>query len=80
MPDQVIFDKLTYMDRLIRAGIDREQARAHAEAMEEALRDTVATQSFVRHELLALKQELTVRMGLIAMALFAALAAIKFFG
>jgi hypothetical protein len=47
--------------------------------MEEALRDSVATQSFVGHEILALKQELTVRMGLIAAALFAALAAIKFF-
>jgi hypothetical protein len=80
MADQILFDRLIYVDRLKRAGISEDQARAHADAMDEALRDTVATQPFVRHELLALKQELTIRMGLIAAALFAALAAIKFFG
>jgi hypothetical protein len=51
---QVLFDKLTYMDRLTRAGVDESQARAHAEAMEEALRDSVATKS----DVLMLKNEI----------------------
>jgi hypothetical protein len=45
MVDQILFDKLTYIDRLKRAGIDEGQARAHAEAMDEALRESVATKS-----------------------------------
>ena len=43
MADQLLFDKLAYIDRLKRAGIDEGQARAHAEAVEEALRESVAT-------------------------------------
>ena len=50
MADQLLFDKLAYIDRLKRAGIDEGQARAHAEAMDEALRETVATQAFVKAE------------------------------
>ena len=50
MADQLLFDKLAYIDRLKRAGIDEGQARAHAEAMDEALRETVATQPFVKAE------------------------------
>jgi hypothetical protein len=40
-----LFDKLIYMDRLKRAGINEDQARAHAEAMNDALRESVATHS-----------------------------------
>jgi len=94
MVEQILFDRLIYVDRLKRAGISEEQARAHADAMDEALRESVATKgdlvmlkndigalrSDVALQLAALKQELTIRMGVIAMALFAALAAIKFFG
>ena len=51
---QITFDKLVYIDRLKSAGVDEPQARAHAEALDQALRDTVAT----KHDLAATKQEL----------------------
>ena len=91
---EITFDKLVYIDRLKSAGVDEPQARAHAEALDQALRDTVAT----KHDLAATKQELlveiarldhkidvavrdlTIRPGGIAILLFGALASIKFFG
>lgn len=39
------FDRLAYIDRLKDGGIDEKQARAHAVALDAALRDTVATKS-----------------------------------
>ena len=39
----VIFETLTYIDRLKQAGIDETVARAHAEALRTALGETVAT-------------------------------------
>jgi len=45
MTDQILFDKLIYIDRLKRAGISEDQARAHAEAMDEALHKAVATKA-----------------------------------
>ena len=87
MTDQILFDKLRFIDRLKRAGIDDNQARAHAEAMDEALHESVATKSDLRVEISRLEtkieiavRDMTIRMGGIAIALFAALAAIKFFG
>jgi hypothetical protein len=138
MADQILFDKLVFIDRPKRAGIDDAQARAHAEAMDEALRESVATKSdidllknTVQSEVARLEntvqsevarlgntlqsevarlgnaiqseatrlenklqsetarlenkielavRDMTVRMGAIAVALFAALASIKFFG
>jgi uncharacterized protein Yka (UPF0111/DUF47 family) len=90
---QIAFDKLVYIDRLKSAGkIDEPLARAHAEALDQALRESVAT----RQDLLELRQELreevarlehkidvlgrdlTIRMGGIAIILFGALASIKF--
>jgi hypothetical protein len=35
MADMILFDKLAFIDRLKRAGIEDDQARAHAEAMED---------------------------------------------
>ena len=87
---ELLFDKLAYMDRLLRAGISEEQARAHGEAMEEALRESVATKNdiagvkqqiiAVRHDIEIAVRDMTIRMGAIAIALFAALASIKFYG
>lgn len=37
------FDKLAYVDRLKSAGVDDAQARAHAEALDAALRGGIAT-------------------------------------
>ncbi len=41
------FDRLAYIDRLTSGGIDEQQARAHAAALEAALGDSVATKSDV---------------------------------
>ena len=83
MADQILFDKLVYMDRLKAAGIAEDQARAHAEAMHEALRETVATKADIlalKADLLALEQRLTIRMSVIGAAIVAILASLKFFG
>ena len=40
---EITFDKLLYVDRLKSGGIEERHARAHAEALDQALRDTVAT-------------------------------------
>jgi hypothetical protein len=40
---QLTFDRLSYIDRLTAAGIDEKQARAQADALDAALRETVAT-------------------------------------
>ena len=87
---EITFDKLVYIDRLKSAGIDEPQARAHAEALDQALRDTVATKRDMRdlrdemarleHKMEVLGRDLTIRMGGIAILLFGALASIKFFG
>ena len=39
------FDRLAYIDRLTAAGFDDKQARAQAEALDAALRDSVATKA-----------------------------------
>lgn len=70
---QLTFDKLAYIDRLKTGGVDEGEARAHAEALDAALRDTVAT----KHDLEIAVRDLTIRAGGIAMILFGALAAIK---
>jgi hypothetical protein len=70
------------VDRLKRAGIGEDEARAHGEALEEALRETVATKADIHRlegEIAFAVRDLTIRMGAIAVALFAALASIKFF-
>jgi hypothetical protein len=87
---EITFDKLVYIDRLKSAGIDEPQARAHAEALDQALRDTVATKHDVRmlrdeisrveHKIEIAVRDLTIRVGGIAIVLFGALASIKFFG
>jgi hypothetical protein len=82
MADTLLFDKLTYVDRLVKAGIDESQARAHAEAMEEALRESVATKVDIAR--LENKIELAVRdlkiwAGSIAVLLFGAPVAVRFF-
>jgi hypothetical protein len=73
---QITFDKLAYIDRLKSAGIGEQEARAHAEALDQALRQEVAT----KHDLEIAVRDLTIRMGGIAIILFGALASIRFFG
>ncbi len=61
MSTQILFDKLAYVDRLKAAGIDDSQARAHAEGLEQALRDEVATKADVhdlKRDLIEFKSDL----------------------
>ena len=58
---EITFDKLVYIDRLKSAGIDEPHARAHAEALDQALRDSVATKHDmrgVREEIRELREEM----------------------
>lgn len=58
---QILFDRLRYMDRLKSAGIPEQQARAHADAMDDALRESVATKSDfvpIRAEIAAARTDL----------------------
>jgi Na+-translocating ferredoxin:NAD+ oxidoreductase RnfG subunit len=90
MPTQILFDRLAYIDRLTREGIAENQARAHAEAMDEALRESVATKvdvqeirheiQEVRHEIQVAVRDMTIRTGAMLIVLFGALSSIKFFG
>jgi hypothetical protein len=41
----ITFDRLAYIDRLKEAGFDDKQARAQADALDAALRDSVATRA-----------------------------------
>jgi hypothetical protein len=82
MPDTLLFDKLVYIDRLTKAGIDEVQARAHAEAMEEALRESVATKTDIarlEHRIELAVRDLKIWVGGIAIILFTALVAVRFF-
>jgi hypothetical protein len=45
MSAQLLFDRLSYVDRLKAAGIGEAQARAHADGLEQAFREEVATKS-----------------------------------
>jgi hypothetical protein len=61
MTDQILFDRLVYVDRLKRAGISEDQARAHAEAFDGALREAVATKAdlvLVNTEIIAVRTDL----------------------
>jgi hypothetical protein len=94
MNDTILFDRLAYIDRLKRSGISDDQARAHADAMDEALRESVATKRDVaavrddlrlavrdlEHKIDLAVRDMTIRAGGMSIALFAALAAIKYFG
>ena len=73
---QLTFDKLAYINKLKSGGIDEQAARAHAEALDQALREEVAT----KHDLEIAVRDLKIWIGGIAILLFGALASIKFFG
>jgi hypothetical protein len=52
------FDRLAYIDRLREAGFDEKQARAHAEALDAALRDSVATKADIENVKLQLEAKI----------------------
>lgn len=81
------FDRLVYIDRLKEAGIDDAVARAHADALREALLETVATKADLReavstldHRIELTARDLTIRGagGLIILA--SLLVGLKLFG
>jgi hypothetical protein len=90
MNEQILFDRLRYIDKLKGAGIGEDQARAHADAIDSALREAVATKS----DIAALKsdiarvdakidlavRDMTIRSGAMAAAIIGILATIKYFG
>lgn len=63
------FDKLTYVDSLKAAGIPDGQARAMAEGLDKALREEVATKSFVAEQLAPLKTDVAVLKWMMGFAL-----------
>jgi hypothetical protein len=80
--DTLLFDKLAYVDRLIKSGIDEGQARALSDALDEALRESVATKSDIaglRSEIQLAVRDLKIWVGSIAVLLFGALVAVRFF-
>ncbi len=86
MDNQLLFDRLAYVDRLVKAGIDEGQARALSDALDEALKESVATKADiarVEHKLDLLGRDLTVRVGAMFVGFYglvlATLAAFKFF-
>lgn len=83
----MLFDKLAYVDRLVKAGIDENQARVLSDALDEALKESVATKSYVGSEIARLEhrielavRDMTIRVGGMLIALFGALVAVQFFG
>ena len=87
----MIFDTLAYSQRLKAAGFTDAQAEVLAEANREMIADEMVTKTFLQSELTAainqlrtelraemkeLEMRLTIRMGAIAVAVVAALAAI----
>ena len=94
MADQILFDRLAYIDKLKSAGIDEAQARAHGEALDAALRDSVATHADItavrtdleqvptnlEHRIDIAVRDMTIRTGAMLIVLGGFLASIKFFG
>ena len=91
MANGITFDKLEYVERLQASGFSESQAKGAAEALDVALKDTVAT----KHDIAGLEAELsskialsearlrydlTLRMGAIVTVGVGVLAAMRFFG
>jgi hypothetical protein len=72
----LLFDKLAYKDKLTASGIPEAQARALGDAMDEALRESVVTRTYLDMRL----AQLTVRIGGMIIAAVAILIGVKFFG
>ena len=75
----VTFDKLAYSEALKAGGFTPEQATVQANALDVALRETVATRhdlELVRTEIHAAEQRMTIKLGgmlVVAVGVFAAL-------
>jgi hypothetical protein len=76
----LLFDKLAYKDKLTASGIPEAHARAHADAMDEALRESVATKPYLETRLAQLETRLSLRMGAMLTAAVAILIGVKLLG
>lgn len=88
------FNRLMYLDTLQAGGIPELQARAHANALNGALHESVATKGGIgalkgdmtalrfefKMNMEILRRDLTIRMGAMMMALGGVLIAVKYFG
>ena len=83
MSDQLLFDRVRYMDKLTKDGsVSEAQARALADALEGALQEAVATETDMsrpENKLELAVRDLKIRVGSTAVVLFGLLTAIKLF-
>ncbi len=78
----VTFDKLAYVERLQAGGFTEQQAKTQAEALDSALKESVATQHDIadlRQEMELLRRDFKIWTLTQGAAIVAILAAIKFF-
>lgn len=79
----LLFDKLAYKDKLTASGIPEAQARALGDAMDEALRESVATKPDIlrlEHRIELAVRDMTIRIGGMVAGAVAVLIGVKFFG
>ena len=78
----MMFDRLRYVDRLIQAGVEETVARAQAEALRDALEETVATKDDIKrleHKIELLGRDLVIKgasMGVVLAGLLVGLKAL----
>lgn len=72
----ITFDKLEYINSLKSSGVDDHQAQAMANALDKALRDTVAT----KHDMELLRRDVKIWIMAQTTVIISILSAIKFFG
>jgi hypothetical protein len=80
--NNIAFDRLNYVETLKSAGIPEAQARAHAHALDDAMRDSVATRSDItslRTEIEMFKRDIIIAVGSMMIGLGAFLTALQFF-
>ena len=67
----IAFDKLVYMDRLKSGGFTEEQARTQAEALDTAMRESVATKHDLELAITEIKGELRLNRWMLALVIAA---------
>ncbi len=79
----MMFDRLRYVDRLIQAGVEETIARAQAEALRDALEETVATKDDINrleHKIELLGRDLIIKGASMGVILAGLLVGLKVFG
>ena len=76
MDHSIPFDTHAYVKRLKAAGVPEAQAEVHAEAIAELVNEQLATKRDLRELELRLKHDLTLRLGAVAVAAVAVVAAL----